>query len=73
MNGRWVCKKCHSWTSGEKNRCSYCGEPQPKTQEVVEAVDTIDENFTKTLHNIVEGLTPLQKKKLYRYFEDNVL
>lgn len=73
MNGRWVCKKCNSWTTGEKNRCSFCSEPRPIVTEEADTDATEMDKLTKRLHNIVEGLTPLQKKKTFRYFEDNFL
>lgn len=74
MNGRWKCVKCNSLVSGEKNRCSFCSAPQPAdipSPQIVEAQEA--DKLAKLLHGIVDKLTPLQKRKLHRYFEDNVL
>lgn len=73
MNGRWVCKKCNSWTTGEKHRCSFCSEPKPVVEEQIDTEQEISDKLTARLHSIIEGLTPLQKRKTFRYFEDNFL
>ena len=75
MDTRWICTKCSSWNTGTVSRCSFCSEPRPAP--VGEAAETPTDvkldGMTQRLHNIVEKLTPLQKQKLFRWFEDNVL
>jgi hypothetical protein len=74
MNGKWLCPKCHSKNEMGKNRCGYCGAPQPLIPASdIESEADKEAKLTQQLHNIIEKLTMLQKKKLYRYFEDNVL
>ena len=76
MNTKWLCNKCHSWNGGDKTRCSFCSEPRPvqDAQSEMTAPEAVaDDKLTQQLHNIVEKLTPIQKKKLYRWLEDNVL
>ncbi|MFA5754537.1 MAG: hypothetical protein WC905_04280 [Patescibacteria group bacterium] len=74
MNGKWLCDGCHSQNENGKTRCGFCGVPQPlfpttpaETEEAKEA------KLTQMLHNTIEKLTGLQKKKTFRYFEDNFL
>lgn len=76
MNTRWLCNKCYSWNSSSKTRCAFCSAPKPVQDEQKETPipeSVAEDNLTQQLHNIVEKLSPLQKKKLYRWFEDNIL
>ncbi len=74
MNGKWLCEKCHSNNETGKTRCGFCGAPQPLIPvNGVESEAEREATLTQQLHNIIEKLSSLQKKKLYRYFEDNVL
>ena len=73
----WRCDKCNCLNADDKPRCPFCSNPKPvsvlkpENKEVV--ADASMDILTQRLHVIIEKLTPLQKNKLYRYFEDNVL
>ena len=73
MNGKWMCLKCHSWNEEDKTRCSFCSAAKPFELKKEESQTATDDKLKQHLHNIVETLSPLQKTKLMRYFEDNVL
>ena len=74
MFGKWLCDKCHSNNEIGKTRCGFCSAPQPSIPVFNSASETDnDAKLTQQLHNIIEKLTSLQKKKLYRYLEDNFL
>lgn len=67
---KWLCAKCNSWNQTQASRCSFCSNPR---SDAPPQVDSTGDLLTQRLHSIVERLTPIQKQKLYRYFEDNVL
>lgn len=71
---KWRCPKCSCLVDNDKPRCAFCSTTKPVTESGITDVEAVEnDKFTQRLHAIVEKLTPLQKKKLYRYFEDNVL
>jgi len=77
MNGRWFCNKCSSWNEGDKTRCSFCSNSKPVAVNPVATAAAEEANgeakLTQMLHNIIEKLTPIQKKKTYRFLEDNFI
>ena len=73
MSDKWRCSKCSCLVDSDKNRCSFCSNPKPVLENNGIPVMSEEDKLTQKLHNIIETLKPLQKTKLYRYFEDNVL
>ena len=75
MFGKWLCEKCHSNNELSKTRCGFCGNPQPNvsttTQENQDA--EVETKLLQQLHSHIEKMTPLQRRKLYRWLEDNIL
>ena len=71
---KWLCPKCGCKVESDKSRCAFCSTPKPINESNMTDVEAVEnDKFTQRLHAVVEKLTPLQKKKLWRYFEDNVL
>ena len=68
---RWKCNKCQSFNSGTVNRCSFCNTPKTNINENV--INDNDIKLLNTIHNLVEKMTPIQRRKLYRWMEDNIL
>ena len=75
MFGKWLCEKCHSNNELSKTRCGLCGNSQPNTalstQENQDA--EVETKLLQQIHNIVEKMTPTQRRKMYRWLEDNIL
>jgi|LakMenEpi03Aug12_release.lakeMendotaPanAssembly.Ray.scaffolds.fasta_scaffold3098089_1 hypothetical protein len=71
---KWRCPKCSYLVDDDRSTCAYCNCSKPVVESTTTDVEAVAmDKLTQRLHNIVEGLKPLQKQKLYRYFEDNVL
>ena len=69
----WLCRQCNTLNSSEKPRCGFCSNPRSIINEKKIVEQDVDQSLKPQLHSIVERLTPLQQKKLFRYFEDNIL
>jgi hypothetical protein len=69
MSDRWLCVKCNTWNPGIKSRCGFCSQTKPGA----ETQDLALEKITKDLHNTIEKLTSKDKKRMWRWLEDNVL
>lgn len=68
----WYCTKCHVNNAGEVSRCSFCGAPKPG--ELVNSRDSEEDNrLSKALHEVIEKLTPFQKRSMWAWLENNVL
>jgi hypothetical protein len=74
MFGKWLCDKCHSNNELNKTRCGFCGNPQPDNISTVhESQNTEAEiKLSQLLHNAIEKMTPLQRRKTQRWLEDNI-
>ena len=68
-NNRWLCVGCNSWNPKSIPRCSFCS----KGRASEETSDTAVEKLTKDLHNTIEKLNPRDRKRMWRWLEDNVL
>lgn len=73
MSYKWLCNGCHTTNPDEKPRCGFCGKEKPRQFDLNAAEAVEDDKLGNQLHSIIEKLTPLQRKKLYRYLEDNIL
>jgi len=75
MNNKWFCPKCSSWNENEKSRCSFCSNPKPIIAVIPKAIieEQNNNDLTQQLHNAIEKMSPQQKRKLFRWLEDNVL
>lgn len=71
---KWRCPKCSCLVEDDRSTCAYCNGSKPVVESTTTDVEAVAmDKLTQRLHNIVEGLKPLQKKKLFRFMEDNFI